>query len=74
MPKPLRADKRELRLAPIEVGTPTVDIFFDEHRVWSTKLPQTTPAYGVRRIRWPDAMVPHLQGDLHDHNPKVCNR
>ena len=56
MPKPLRADKRELRLAPIEVGTPTVDIFFDEHRVWSTKLPKPHPRTGVRRIpglmRW----------------------
>ena len=63
MPKPLRADKRELRLAPIEVGTPTVDIFFDEHRVWSTKLPKPHPRTGVRRIPWPDAMVPHLHGD-----------
>jgi hypothetical protein len=62
MPKPLRADKRELRLAPIEVGNPTVDIFFDEHRVWSTKLPKPHPRTGVRRIPWPDAMVPHLHG------------
>ena len=28
MPKPLRADKRELRLAPIEVGNPIVDNLF----------------------------------------------
>lgn len=63
MPKPLRADKRELRLAPIEFGNPIVDIFFDEHRVWSTKLPKPQPRTGVRRIPWPDAMVPHLHGD-----------
>ena len=62
MPKPLRADKRELRLAPIEGGNPTVDIFFDEHRVWSTKLPKPHPRTGVRRIPWPDAMVPYLHG------------
>ena len=63
MPKPLRADKRELRLAPIEDGNPIVDIFFDEHRVWSIKLPKPHPRTGVRRIPWPDAMVPHLHGD-----------
>ena len=62
MPKPLRADKRELRLAPIEDGNPTVDIFFDEHRVWSTKLPNPHPRTGVRRIPWPDVMIPHLHG------------
>jgi hypothetical protein len=62
MPKSLRADKRELRLAPIEDGNPTVDIFFDEHRVWSTKLPNPHPRTGVRRVPWPDVMIPHLHG------------
>jgi Methyltransferase domain/LicD family len=62
MPKPLRADKHALRLAPIEAGNPIVDIFFDEHRVWSTKLPNPHPRTGIRRIPWPDVMVPYLRG------------
>ena len=39
MAKPSRANRRELHVRPVEGGNPTVDIFFDEHRVWSTKLP-----------------------------------
>ena len=62
MPKALIVDKRELRLAPIEDGNATVDIFFDEHRVWSTKLPKPHPRTGIHRIPWPAAMVPYLHG------------
>jgi SAM-dependent methyltransferase len=62
MPKPLRADQRELRLATTEDGNPTVDIFFDEHRVWSTRLPDAHPRTAVRRVPWPPAMAPYLHG------------
>ena len=54
MPKPVRADRRELRLRGVAGGNPTVDVFFDEHRVWSTKLPDPVGRTGVRRIAWPD--------------------
>ena len=62
MPKPVRADRRELRLPAVAGGNPTVDIFFDEHRVWSTKLPSPSGPSGVRRITWPDALLPYLHG------------
>jgi hypothetical protein len=57
----LRANRRELRLKSTVSGTPTVDIFFDGHRVWSTKLPPAN-RFGVRRLPWPRAMVPRLHG------------
>jgi SAM-dependent methyltransferase len=60
--KPVRANGRELRLKILGGATPTVDIFFDGHRVWSTKLPPGNPRTGMRRIRWPRAMVPKLHG------------
>ena len=62
MPKPVRADRRELRLPNLHGGNPTVDIFFDEHRVWSTKLPDPSGRSGVRRIVWPEAITPYLHG------------
>ena len=62
MPKPVRADRRELRLPAVPGGNPTVDIFFDGHRVWSTKLPDPVGPSGLRRIPWPDALLPYLQG------------
>ncbi len=62
MPKPVRADRRELRLPDVAGGNPTVDVFFDEHRVWSTKLPDPVGRNRVRRIPWPDALTPYLQG------------
>ena len=62
MSKPVRADRRELRLRTSETGNPTVDIYFDEHRVWSTRLPDAHPRTGVRRITWPKAIVKHLRG------------
>ena len=61
MPKPVKADRRELRLRTVEGGNPTVDIFFDEHRIWSTKLPDPARS-GARRVQWPDAILPYLQG------------
>lgn len=61
MPKALRADRRDLRLRGIE-DLPTVDIFFDGHRVWSTQLPEENPRTRVRRIPWPDALAPYLHG------------
>lgn len=62
LPRSLRADRRELRVETIAGGRPTVDIFFDEHRVWSMKLPSAHPRSGVRHIPWPIAMVPYLTG------------
>jgi len=62
MPKPVRADRRELRLRDVAGGNPTVDVFFDEHRVWSTRLPDPVGRTGVRRIAWPEAIAPYLQG------------
>lgn len=62
MTKPVRANRRELRLERDEDSTKTVDVFFDEHRVWSTPVPAAHPRTGVRRIRWPVAMVPYLHG------------
>jgi Methyltransferase domain/LicD family len=60
--KAVRANGRELRLKVPGSGTPAVDIFFDGHRVWSTKLPPGSARTGVRRIRWPRALVPKLRG------------
>lgn len=62
MPKALRADRRELRLASIPGRGVTVDIFFDGHRVWSTRLPKAMPRTGERRVPWPDALTPYLHG------------
>lgn len=58
---PLRADRRELRLVTGRVKG-TVDIFFDEHRVWSTSLPTSRSRSGVCRVPWPEALRPYLQG------------
>jgi 2-polyprenyl-3-methyl-5-hydroxy-6-metoxy-1,4-benzoquinol methylase len=58
----IRANRREMRLKTSETGNPTVDIFFDGHRVWSTALPEGNSRTGVRRVRWPRAIVPHLNG------------
>lgn len=62
MTKPVRVDRRELRLETSLDGNPTVDVFFDGHRVWSAKLPDAHPRTGVRHVAWPKAMVPYLSG------------
>lgn len=62
MTKPVRASRRGFRLRTGGGGNPTVDVFFDGHRVWSTKLPPPNPRTGVRRVPWPAAVVPHLHG------------
>lgn len=62
MPKPVRADRRELRLPAGPGDDSTVDIFFDEHRVWSTRLPDPR-RNGERRVPWPQALVPYLHGE-----------
>jgi SAM-dependent methyltransferase len=62
LPKPVKADRRELRLRVLEGGNPTIDIFFDEHRIWSTKLPDPQSRSGTRRVPWPDAILPYLHG------------
>lgn len=62
MPKPVRANRRELRLSTVGGGTPTVDISFDGHRVWSTKLPRPVSGNGHRRVPWPAAITPYLAG------------
>jgi hypothetical protein len=60
MARALSGYRRELRLrTPEDNGT--VDVFLDGHRVWSTRLPEPTRA-GIRRIPWPDALVPYLHG------------
>ena len=60
--KPVRATRRELRLTTGESDNPTVDVFFDDHRVWSTKLPPAHARTGERRVPWPVAMAPYLRG------------
>lgn len=62
MSRTVRANRRELRLKTIDDGDQTVDIFFDGHRVWSTRLPDANPRTGVRRIPWPRALVSRLHG------------
>ena len=62
MAKPLRANRHELLLKTLEDDNPTVDVFFDEHRVWSTRLPEANRRTGLRRVPWPDAMAPYLHG------------
>ena len=62
MTKPVRANRRALRLTTPHTGNPTVDVYFDGHRVWSVKLPEPLPRSGVRRIPWPAAIVPYLRG------------
>ena len=69
MPKPSRADRRELRLPALAGGNPTVDIFFDGHRVWSTKLPSPSAraraaSRGQRRSSLP-------AGPFHDHGARL---
>ena len=61
MSKALRADRRELRLVTGRVKG-TVDVFFDEHRVWSTQLPRERTRRGVCRVPWPEALKPYLHG------------
>lgn len=61
MSKALRADRRELRLVTGRVKG-TVDIFFDEHRVWSTQLPRERSRRGMCRVPWPEALKPYLHG------------
>jgi SAM-dependent methyltransferase len=62
MAKHLRANRHELRLKTQEDDNPTVDVFFDDHRVWSTRLPEAARRTGIRRVPWPDAMAPYLHG------------
>lgn len=51
---------------PHALGEETVDVLFDGHRVWSTKLPDhPSPARAQRRRRslaWPEALSPYLRG------------
>jgi SAM-dependent methyltransferase len=60
--KTVRANRRELGLVLPTEGTPTVDIYFDGHRVWSAKLPPAARRSGRRRIPWPRALAARLQG------------
>ena len=62
MTKLVRSNRRDFRLETTASANLTVDVFLDGHRVWSTKLPDAHPRTGVRRIRWPTAMVPYLRG------------
>lgn len=62
MRNPLRANRRGFRVRTSHEGAPTVDVLFDGHRVWSTKLPAPNPRTGLRRVAWPVAMVPYLRG------------
>jgi hypothetical protein len=57
----VRAGRRGLRVWTGD-RTQTIDVFFDDHRVWSTKLPDPEPRTGVRKISWPAAMAPYLRG------------
>ncbi len=62
MPSPVRANRRGLRLkAPVD-GTPTVDVYFDDQRVWSTKLPAPEGRRRSRWLAWPPSIRPRLQG------------
>lgn len=62
MRKSVRANRRSLKLrTPVE-GTPTVDVLFDGNRVWSTRLPKPGRRTGLRKVAWPEAMVPYLRG------------
>ncbi|MEP6851197.1 MAG: LicD family protein [bacterium] len=63
MTRPVRADRRSLRLDGSSEQIDTVDIYFDGHRVWSTKLPEPHPRTGVHRLRWPVAITPYLRGN-----------
>ncbi len=59
----LSATRRTLRLSvPPNVGTDVVDVSFDGHRVWSTKLPAAHGRLPLRFLSWPDALRPHLSG------------
>lgn len=40
----------------------TIDVLFDGHRVWSTRLPEPRRRGTVRRLGWPDALRPYLKG------------
>jgi hypothetical protein len=41
--------------------TPTVDVSFDGHRVWSVQLPPAGRG-GARKLGWPAAVTPYLKG------------
>src|SRR5947209_5657501 len=62
VPSPVRANRRGVRLkAPVD-GNPTVDFYFDDQRVWSTKLPSPEGRRTSRWIAWPASMRSRLQG------------
>jgi hypothetical protein len=74
MTKPLRGNRHELRLTTSEDTNPTVDVFFDEHRVWSTRLPDANRRPGVRSVPWPNAMTPYLARRLDGDGPQFGDR
>ncbi|CAM3666591.1 hypothetical protein GCM10007368_22200 [Isoptericola cucumis] len=47
---------------PAEQPAETVDVLFDGHRVWSTKLPPHRRSLFGRRLSWPDSLRPYLRG------------
>jgi len=59
----LSATRLGLRVrVPAEQPAETVDVLFDGHRVWSTKLPEHRRNVFGRRLSWPDALRPYLRG------------
>ncbi|MFC7878055.1 LicD family protein [Isoptericola sp. NPDC057391] len=59
----LSATRLGLRVrVPAEQPAETVDVLFDGHRVWSTKLPEHRRNVLGRRLSWPDALRPYLRG------------
>jgi len=57
----VKADRRRLQLTLEEVGgAATVDVRFDDHRVWSVAVPRATE--GVVSIKWPEPIRNRLSG------------
>ena len=58
----LSADKKALYLTPGPENSGTVDVLFDDHRVWSVKAPEPDER-GRVRLAWPRALTPYLRGE-----------